>query len=648
MKRLFEPLVIGKLKLKNRVVMAPMCTNYGTLDGYVTKRLIDYYVARAKGGAGLIQVEAVIVDFPEGRCLEYHLSIDDDCYLYGLKQLAEALHKASPDVKVSVQLHDAGGQSDPSLTGCQTRSASSISTHEIYKTPPREMTVAEIQTNVRKWAEAAARAKKAGFDAVNIHFGHGYLVGNFLSPLTNKRTDDYGGSFENRSRLAREILRACREAVGSDYPCIVRINSWDMIEGGMSLEEGKELARMCVDLGADIIDVSGGVRGSDHPDADCTMAGEDMVWVKYAQEIKEIVAPVPVIAVRKIMTPENAEKVLETTDIDLVAFGRPWLAEPELALKAQEGRMEEIIPCIACNQGCFEYLWAQMPITCMVNPATGREAELELTSALDKKKVLVVGGGPAGAEAARVLKLRGHEVSLYEKEEELGGQLKMACRAAYRQGFKVMIDYFERTIRRLGVQVYTGVAVTPEVVKEHQPEVVIIATGPRFHVPLPVTGGVSMEDIYRGKPVEGQKVVIQCIGTCCSQGTFYGCDLAETLAKEGKEVTVITPKQDIIENMGVYRRRHERRRIKELGINYITKARVTSSNQGHVTTVSAKGEELTLPCDTLILGIKPKPDHSLFETIRVLVPESYLVGDAAEIGNALLAVRRASELARFI
>jgi 2,4-dienoyl-CoA reductase-like NADH-dependent reductase (Old Yellow Enzyme family) len=649
-KKLFEPIVIKGMVLKNRIVMGPMCTCFA--DDYVSQKTIDYFVERAKGGAGLVQLEAFPVASPQGKNLAHMLLIDDDKYIPGLRKLVEAMKDVAPDVKVTLQLYHGGGQTDPKLTGVEPVAASAICTGYLGSiTPPRALTKEEIQGLVEAFGEGARRTREAGIDAVNVHFAHGYLLGNFIAPRTNRRTDEYGGSLENRLKFPMEVLRMVRAKVGKDYPVIVRMNASDFVPGGQTFAEAKAIAGMCVNNGADVIDVSGIVRGATEFEADSTMASPRGCWVKYAQEIKEVVGDTPVIGVRRIMTPMLAEKILRETDIDLICLARPFLADPYLPTKAKEGRIEDIVPCIACNQGCYDHLPQQKPITCMMNPAVGREREYEIKPAVRAKKVFIIGGGPAGLEAAKISKMRGHDVTLFEKSDRLGGQINLALIPPFREEFGTMLDYYQIQMNRLGVRVRLETEATPELIQNEKPDVVIVANGPAHQMQkiegVDPSQSISMLDVLKRRKEIGKNVIISCAGFCCANKTYFGCEIAELLAKEGKHVRMVTFKEDIIDKMTDYRRSFEKKRIVDLGIRIEPKTKIKKAENGSLY-VEQDGQERILEYDTLVNASIFKKDDRLFKALQSKVPEVYHIGDGAEIGNALDAIHAAAGVARKI
>ena len=417
--KIFTPIQFGTLELPNRIVMSPMVTHYATDNGTVTQRVIDYYTARAAGGVGLITVEATFVDL---KSLEHHmLGIYDDKMVPGLKKLADAIHAAGG--RASIQLIHKGRLAKSATTTMRTVSASNEP--DMGETP-RALTVPEIHELVEKFGQAARRAKEAGFDAVEMHMAHGYILNQFLSPYSNHRTDAYGGSMENRARFPLEVVRRVRKEVGPDFPITAKINSTEHVECGIEVEDWKILLPMLEEAGINAVNVSGGLAETTHY-MTAPMSIDRAFNVERAKQIKSY-ANIPVGVVGRIPDIRLAEEILESGAVDFITMGRANIADPELVNKAKEGRVDDICPCINCNQGCIGRVDQWLDVCCLANPLAGREGDprLKITPAPVKKNVVVVGGGPAGLSAAATAAKRGHQVTLFESCDILGGQLYLA------------------------------------------------------------------------------------------------------------------------------------------------------------------------------------------------------------------------------
>jgi 2,4-dienoyl-CoA reductase-like NADH-dependent reductase (Old Yellow Enzyme family)/thioredoxin reductase len=538
---LFSPFTVKNLFLKNRMVYPPMGTSYATRFGSVTPRLISYHRERAAGGVGINWVEFTVVE-PRGKLNPHMLGIYDDSHIPGLKSLVAAVHEAGG--KIGIQLGHAGRRAKSSINGGR-RPWGPSPFSEIGGEIPQEMNQSQIDYLQECFQKAARRAKEAGFDAVEIHAAHGYLIHQFLSPLSNRRTDSYGGSIENRCRFALETLARVREGVGEDYPLFCRISADEFVEGGSSLSEAKAFARFLEEAGADGIDVSAGVLESAERSVP-PMAVEQGCNAGLAAEIKRAIG-LPLICVGRIKSAEEAELILKKKSADLIAMGRALIADPELPRKAKEGG--EIRPCIGCNQGCIDRLYNGLAITCMVNARVGREYQIpSLGRASISKKIAVIGGGPAGLEFSRVASLRGHRVTLFEKESELGGRFRIASIPPRRKEISEFIDYLAGSIRSSGVKTEMGVSIQPGHWAQAGDfdEVVVAVGGVPICLPLPESQSniVLAEDVLQDKIPLGMKVVV--IG-----GGMVGCETAEWIAQQGRQVIIVEQLPEVARDMEV-------------------------------------------------------------------------------------------------
>ena len=489
--KLFEPIALRGVDVPNRIVMPSMTTRLATPEGVVTPELIRYYVARAEGGAGLVTVEMCSPE-PAGRHRAGEIGILDDRFLPGLRALTSALKATG--ARSAIQIGHAGGHTRHDVTGVPPVAPSALA-HEVQEVDtrtvvPLALSRERIRDVVNAFAEATERAKRAGFDVVEIHGAHGYLIAQFLSPLDNHRSDEYGGSLENRARFALEVTRACRERVG-DYPLIFRFSADEYAPGGFTLDEACEIAPWLVAAGADALHVTGGCYRSRPSGALMIppMRYPEATFLHLARAIKPRVS-VPVIAVGRLHDPSLVERLLTEGQADMVALGRQLIADPEWPRKVREGRRDEIRPCVACNT-CVDGMREGARLQCLVNPLAARETELTLRPADHPRRVLVVGGGPAGMEVARLLARRGHRVALVERARELGGQLRLAAKAPVFQSVETdapvllrLVEFLARQIAMAGVDVQLARTVTVELVRELRPDVVVLATGASYRRPL--------------------------------------------------------------------------------------------------------------------------------------------------------------------
>ena len=530
---LFQPGSIGPVQIKNRIVMPPMAMNYSESDGAVTDRNVHYYRERARGGVGLVIVEGAFIE-KTSKQRANGLGVSEDRFIPGLQRVADAIRTAG--AVPAMQFNHNGKVASSKNTGLQPLAPSAIanrSTGEI----PHEMSVEDIRYIVSCFAAAGWRVAEAGFDLLEVHGAHGYLIQQFLSPFSNHRTDEYGGPFLNRARFALEVVRAIRKRVGPDFPMMFRMSAVEFEEGGLTIEETSALARLLENEGLVALHVSAGSNETAYSTGHVIqpMYFEPGNLAKYAAIIKSQVK-IPVIAVGRINHPAIAEAILARGDADFVATGRALTADPHWPRKALEGRTDDIRQCVACNVGCIGRLYLNVAIKCTQNPWVGTDYEAGLPPAPVKKRVLVLGGGPAGLEAARVAAARGHQVTLWEKEKQLGGQVRLASVPPHKAGLEQIVRARVRDLERLGVEVKCGVEAGPSDISPAATDVVIEATGA-----IPATLNISTAfpekvfsawDVLAGREVAGQRLLVIGAG-------MVGLEVADFLAAKAKKVIVI-------------------------------------------------------------------------------------------------------------
>ena len=625
--KLFEPTRIGKMEIKNRIVMPPMGTNMGTPDGYVTEEVVCYYRERAKGGVGLIVVETTCVDAPVGKTTAYQLVIDDDKFIPGLSRLAEIIHQHG--ARTVLQLQHGGRGAKSSITGIQPVAPSPIpmpyGTQVGYEGEiPRELAVAEIKELVHRFVRAAQRAKKAGFDGVEIHSTGYYLVAQFLSSTANSRQDEYGGSLENRARFLTEIVQAVREAVGQDYPLLCKISAMELGPGaGITVEEARQVARMAEEAGADALEIAAMLWGI-IPRLPPSTAEAPGGLLPFMDGLKKAVR-IPLIAAGRI-TPDLGEKALQEGQADLIAMGKALIADPDLPIKAASGRVDEIRPCIGCLRCIDNQTVKGKGIMCSVNAAVGRERESEPKPAEKSSKVFIVGGGPAGMEAARVAASRGHKVTLYERQAKLGGQLLEAIIPPHKDNMRPFVEYLTAQMTMRGVSVKLGIEVDNRLVSEAKPDAVVLAAGVVISVPrikgIDGAGVLTAKQVLNGARV-GDTVVV--IG-----GGLVGCETAEYLAKQRKKVTIVEMLEEVAGVMPLALRKLLLARLDYMKVTVLTGVKCQEFTKDSVLITTKEGREKTITFDTVVIAAGGRPDKSLLEGLKGVVPAVYSAGDCVE------------------
>ena len=622
-KTLFSPETIGRMTLRNRIVMAPMVTQFATDTGAASSVHVAYLAERSKGGVGLIIAEASYVD-PVGRAWSCGLGIDRDTLIPGHVRLTEAVHRFGG--KIAIQLHHGGNMADPAYNGGRLLSASDVA--EGAFPPPEPMTADDIAHVIEGFAEAADRAKRAGYDAIELHGAHGYLLHQFMSPATNHRSDEYGGSIKNRARLACEVIQGVRQATGPSFPIIIRMSA----EGGYGLEDAVIFAKDFEDAGADAINVSQGGTAptSIIPPETSPMTVTQGYLAGHSETIKQAV-DIPVIVVGEIREPSTAEDILSNGKADFVALARPLLADPHWPAKAERGDTDRILRCISCDT-CSLNLSKNAPLRCLINPRLGREGwldDLEPASAL--RKVMVVGGGPAGMEAARVAATRGHQVSLYEAESTLGGgQLALAKAPPYKDRLSWLEDYLASELDRVPVKQNLSARVDADTVRSESPDVLVVATGAAPLIPaIPGIDSNNVStayDVLAGNRVpEGKRVAI--LG-----GRQVGCETAEFLLEQGNQVTIVarSPESQLVIEAPETYRNALLLRLRNGGVEFINEHDVKEIRSDGLTLVGPDDAERELVVDRVIIARGAVPQCNLAEDVGNAIPEVHVIGDSED------------------
>ncbi len=529
---LFSPITIAGMTLKNRVVMPAMATGYANADSTVSDRLVHYLGRRARGGTGLIITEVCAV-IPRGKGFPRELGAWSDEFIPGLSKIPEAVHREGG--KAALQLHHAGRESFAIAAGGTPEAPSPIPS-VILSQPCEEMSLERIAEVIDSFANAAARAKKAGFDAVEIHGAHGYLLTQFLSPFSNQRTDRYGGSEENRSRFVLEIIEAVRKEVGPAYPVLIRVSADEMIRDGYDLDFMKRLAPRLVAAGVNAVHVSVGVYSTPGNLSIASMDTAPGFNLFRARAVKDVVK-VPIIGVGRINSIEMADKAIADGDADLVSFGRQHLTDPDFVNKARAGDFDDIRWCIACNQGCIERLtFENKSTTCVFNPECGKEGKEAPVRIDSPKRLWIIGAGPAGLSAAVAASERGHDVTVFEKEKVAGGQLQSASRPPHKKIFMDWVDWSLRQLKKRKVKVHFDQEVTGEKLAQQRPDAVILAAG--AYPTTPPIPGISGPGVFDARDILVGKVKVASPAVVLGAG-YVGMETADFLLANGVEVTIL-------------------------------------------------------------------------------------------------------------
>ena len=697
---LFSPGRIGNLELRNRVVLAAMGSLYANPDASCGERLWDYYEARARGGAGLLILETSAAAWPMGAATPSTVGFSRDEFVPGLTTLVKRVHRHG--ARIAAQINHCGkvAQEDviagrpvmvPSVPEALTGNLMAALTQQelgafVKAAGPdgkgpryHVMTQEDIDRVILAFADAASRAKEAGFDAIELHGGHGYLIASFLSPFFNRRDDEYGGDVANRSRLLTQIIRAVKDRVGQEFPLLVRLDAKEYrIEGGITPDAATTTAQLAVEAGADAIDVSAygnGLSGIAFTEA--PLVHEPGGLLPFAKTIKNAIFA-PVIGVGRI-EPDQAEKSLADGDVDFIAMGRKLLADPDLPNKLAEGNATQVRPCIYCYV-CVSRIFVNSPMVCAVNPATGREAELDDgRPAEQSKRIAVVGGGPAGMELARTAAQRGHEVVLYEKEPKLGGTANIAALPYEPNGR--LVDWLVDALERSSVDVRTGAEATPESLAADRPDHIVVATGAQRRAP-PMPGaeldhvfdGDRLRELLLGRDSDamrglgfGQRLLVRVGRTLgltrrvdllrrmsklwmplgrrivLVGGGLVGLELAEYLAERKRTVTVLEPSPHLGAELSIVRRARVLHLLNEAGVKLVTNAQLRQIDTREVHYETAAEGAQAVAADNVIISLGAAPDPSLAERLASTGIPVSTIGDCADVGyieGAMLSARQ--------
>lgn len=640
--KLFSPFTVKDMELKNRVVLPAMGTKFSGKTRDVTPTLIDYHVARVRGGSGLNIVEVCSVHTPSAP--KGYLSISEDMYIPGLQRLTEAIHKAGGKAGLQLWQGSLAVGMDPDA---QILLASDMEMSPGVTLPgiSGEM----IEEIIASYGKAAGRAVKAGFDCVEFHCAHNYLPHSFLSGGINHRTDEYGGSFENRAKFPLACIRAIRANIPEGMPLFMRIDAHDdYLENGLTIEDVITFCKLAKEAGVDVLDISRGnilTAGLKYevPPVDIPHGFNIANAARIRRE-----TGMTTIGVGRINTPELAEKILEEDQVDLVVIGRAQLADPEFCNKAKAGKTEEIDYCVGCNQGCYDGFENKesLHITCLRNPAVGREAECKIVPTKKPEKVLIAGGGIAGLEAAIILKQRGHSPILCEASDRLGGQFLTAGEAPRKEEMKKAVISMGKKAERIGVDIRINTKVTEEMIQEMKPHTVINAIGAQPVIP-PIPGVeqdfvIDSHAVLNGKSTGTGNIVV--IG-----GGMVGMEVAEYLAEKGAKVTVLEMMKEFCADMGSTRKICVTENIRAAGITPVTEVKVTEIKKG-VVIGEKHGDTVEFPCDAAVIavGARKRDGSELKEACDRIGCGYFEVGDAVKARRAINATREAFDIAMLL
>jgi len=624
---LFSPIHIGSLALINRIAMAPMVTHL-TDNGYVTPELISYYARRGEGGAGLIVLEAA---YPCPKEQPGRLAVYNDKFLPGLTELVNTVHNTG--AKVALEINPGRGRSDD----VDPVSASEID-HPLTGIKARALSLEEIEQIIEDFGRGVDRTKRAGFDAVMIHGGHGYLVSEFLSPRINKRQDKYGGDLKGRARIALDLASITKYTAGKDYPVIFRVSASERIKGGISLQEAVQACRLIEEAGIDAIDIVSG-------------ATESMEWivpymsfpmgynVDIAEAVKKAVN-IPVMVAGRITKPEFAEEIIREEKTDLVDLGRALIADPDFPNKAAQHNAEDIRPCIGCTR-CVESFLNRQPLVCTVNPMVGREGKTRIQQVSTVKKILVVGGGPAGMQAAITASLRGHTVTLWEQEGKLGGQMHLAGALDYKKEILSFLKSLERETEKLNIDVHLNTKASAESVMEFRPDALVIATGalPRESSMEAKSDKICFAnnwEVMKGNANPGKNIVI--IG-----GGLAGCEAAEMMVPHADSITIIEKLEDIANDTIFLIKKYLSDSLKEKNVHVICNVERQVITDDGVEIEDNHGQQHSLKADQIIFTTGSVPNTQLAEKIKNAGTEYLVIGDCKMPRRILEAIHEGAE-----
>ena len=637
---LFKPFQLGSVTLKNRLVMSPMTMNYAAEDGMVTDKLIRHYLERAKGGVGLIMVEGTYFT-PEGKGYRQQLGLCSPEHARALEKMTQAVHALGNGAKIFIQLHHAGARTSAKITGLQPVAPSEVSAYPGGEIP-HALTVSEIKELVRAHVQTAVWANAAGFDGIDLHCAHGYLIPAFLSPLSNRRNDAYGGDLAGRTRFLLEIIAGIKERLGKAYPLTIKISGDEFMEGGLGIDEMIRVAQIAQQAGIDGITVSagsvGGKKRGSLEQAHQILRTMPMMTtpgclVPLAEKFKENLN-IPVITVGRINHPSLAEEILSQGRADLVAMGRPLLADPYLPQKAMDGKEADIRLCIACNEGCYKRIFQQLDIRCAINPLTGQEKDTSLFQAPAPKAVVVVGGGPAGLEAAYSAWQNGHKVTLIEESRKLGGQLNLAASAPGRSEIENLRQFLIKRLAATDAAIITGQKASVELIRPYRPDFVICATGARPRT-VDIPGLQTLANMTAWEAIAGTATPVSpCLVV---GGGLVGCEAADYLSEHGHRVVLVEILPGIASDGDADTQAFYSMKFAKNKVTAYTATRIERIDR-HTAVLERDGKTITVPIESIVLAVGAEPIDSLSEELAAAGISCVKIGDCVTPRRILDAV----------
>lgn len=628
---LFSSGEIGNCEIKNRLAVTAMVTNYCDQKGFATERYIAYHEEKAKGGWGLIITEDYAIN---EHCMGYECiaGLYNDEQIASHRELTDRVHKYG--TKIFAQIYHAGRQSSSAVNGRVQPVAPSAIPCPWCRELPREITRAEIKQVIKDFGNCARRVKEAGFDGIELHAGHGYLLAEFLSPYANKRTDEYGGCLDNRVRIIKEVMDEMRANVGDDFPIMIRFSADEDMPGGRDIAETRVLAKLFEEFGFDALHVSGGVYG-DYNKGIVSSMYVNHAWVAdYAAEVKKIVT-IPVITANRINDPRMADQLIEMGKCDFIGMGRGSLADPHLPNKAKSGNLCDIRYCIGCLQGCTGALYTGDAVTCLVNPSVGLEYKTDYARVNQVKRIAVIGAGPAGLEAAIHAARRGHDVTLYEAKEKTGGQFVSAAYPPGKGEFTTFINWANRQLNAYGVKVLLNTRADVDKIKAGNYDEVVVATGGMPLVP-PIKGidlphVILAEDVLTGKVAAGNRCVI-------AGGGEVGCETAAHLGASQKGAVIVEMKSELMEELDGVSKEYLTGILKRFHVSSYVNTKVLEIKETMVIVEAADGIK-EIPCDCVVLAMGYKPNTSLADELEAAGIPIHKIAGAVKTSNALVANR---------